>query len=426
VEPRLTTFAEEKALARARISRLHHGDSSVWDLLAEWKKIAIAISDKFTLNQKQQLFFFLKVDNRMQCLIPNPDRNPFCILVAGPGGAGKSHVYDALKAFYDEVGILPELNFTAPTGVAASNIHGSTTHQELALRTKYTDLIKNNSKPLKALTSRLEATRTLIIDEYFFLGCDDFEKASRNINLARGCNDDPFGNLDLILSGDEYQLTGPKSTPLFDRTYVSLHRSDCQLQALNLAVRQKLTAIKNYWTIENCVILDEVVRQRNPRFVALLGRLRRGTCTVSGEDNDLDFLKQYQIGMPGSCVDPEFSDVLRWIQPPGHGAPLITYTNHVRNTHNWLLTQSFAGATNQEFAVYYAEDTVGRGKNKTILTGRNAEDAWNTPIKALGEDLSGRLALVIGMPIFVVDNMVVELGVSNGSGGTLVSVEYEV
>jgi hypothetical protein len=71
----------------------------------------------------------------MNSLIPDPDRKPFRILIGCSGGTGKSHVYDALKAFYNEVGILPELNFTAPTGVAASNIHGSTTHQELALQT---------------------------------------------------------------------------------------------------------------------------------------------------------------------------------------------------------------------------------------------------------------------------------------------------
>ncbi|KAJ7745329.1 hypothetical protein B0H16DRAFT_1273452, partial [Mycena metata] len=84
------------------------------------------------------------------------------------------------------------------------------------------------------------------------------------------------------------------------------------------------------------------------------------------------------------------------------------------------MTQAFAGATGQEFAVYYAKDTVGRGRNKTELAGQNARDAWDTPIKSLAEDLSGRLALVIGMPIFVVDNIAVELGISNGSGGTLV------
>ncbi|KAJ6490800.1 hypothetical protein C8R47DRAFT_945414, partial [Mycena vitilis] len=90
------------------------------------------------------------------------------------------------------------------------------------------------------------------------------------------------------------------------------------------------------------------------------------------------------------------------------------------------MTQSFAAATNQEFAVYYSEDTVGRGANKIELTGQNARDAWDTPIKAHADDLSGRLPLVIGMPVFIVDNIAVELGVSNGSGGTLVNIDYVI
>ncbi|KAJ7164354.1 hypothetical protein C8R46DRAFT_864570, partial [Mycena filopes] len=90
------------------------------------------------------------------------------------------------------------------------------------------------------------------------------------------------------------------------------------------------------------------------------------------------------------------------------------------------MTQAFAGATGQEFAVYYAKDTVGRGRNKTVLAAQNARDAWSTPIKSLAEDLSGRLGLVIGMPVFVVENLAVELGISNGSGGTLVNIEYEI
>ncbi|KAJ7091754.1 hypothetical protein C8R44DRAFT_581357, partial [Mycena epipterygia] len=141
------------------------------------------ISDKFTLNKKQRLAFFLKINDRMQCLLPNPHRKPFRLIIGGPGGTGKSHIYDATKAFYDEVGILGELNFTAPTGVSASNIHGSTTHHQLSLRTKYPDLTKDNSSPLKLLVTRLEPTCTLIIDEFFFMGCKDFEKLSRNINL---------------------------------------------------------------------------------------------------------------------------------------------------------------------------------------------------------------------------------------------------
>ncbi|KAJ7507051.1 hypothetical protein B0H11DRAFT_1647166, partial [Mycena galericulata] len=141
------------------------------------------VIDKFTLNKKQRLVFLLKVHHRMQDLVPNAGRKPFRLIIGGPGGAGKSHIYDALKAFYDEVGILPELNFTAPTGVSAVNIRGSTLHHEASLRVKYPSLTKDNSAALQSLMERLDSTRTLIVDEYFFLGCADFEKMSRNINL---------------------------------------------------------------------------------------------------------------------------------------------------------------------------------------------------------------------------------------------------
>ncbi|KAF9017147.1 hypothetical protein BDZ89DRAFT_926886, partial [Hymenopellis radicata] len=90
------------------------------------------------------------------------------------------------------------------------------------------------------------------------------------------------------------------------------------------------------------------------------------------------------------------------------------------------MTKAFASATGQTFAVYYAEDSIGSGPDRIILRGQNAEDAWNTPIKSLANDLSGRLPLVIGMPIFVVANLAVELGVARGSAGTLVSIDYEV
>ncbi|KAF9064654.1 hypothetical protein BDP27DRAFT_1230140, partial [Rhodocollybia butyracea] len=83
----------------------------------------------FTLNQRQKLAFLLLVNDRMQRL-QNPQQEPFHFIVGGPGESGKSHLYDALCAFYMEIGCSMELTFTAPTGVAASNIHGSTIHSE--------------------------------------------------------------------------------------------------------------------------------------------------------------------------------------------------------------------------------------------------------------------------------------------------------
>ncbi|KAJ7592801.1 hypothetical protein C8J56DRAFT_779175, partial [Mycena floridula] len=140
------------------------------------------IIEKYTLNRKQCLAFLLPVTHRMTAPDSNDNvQRPFRMIIGGPGGTGKSHVYDALRAFYEQLRMKHELNFTVPTGVSASNIGGSTIHSELSLRTASSTLTKSNSKALKELVARLEATQTLIVDEYFFLGCKDWEKASRHI-----------------------------------------------------------------------------------------------------------------------------------------------------------------------------------------------------------------------------------------------------
>ncbi|KAF9069373.1 hypothetical protein BDP27DRAFT_1186041, partial [Rhodocollybia butyracea] len=90
------------------------------------------------------------------------------------------------------------------------------------------------------------------------------------------------------------------------------------------------------------------------------------------------------------------------------------------------MSKAFAAATGQEFGIYFAEDLVGKGRKRVVLTGQNAIDAWDTNIKANANYFSGCLPLVIGMPVFVVENVAVEIGIANGSRGTLVSVQYEV
>ncbi|KAJ7251341.1 hypothetical protein C8J57DRAFT_959861, partial [Mycena rebaudengoi] len=136
------------------------------------------VIEHFTLNPKQKLAFLLKVDNCIRRLDPTTEHKPFRLIIGGSGGTGKSHIYDALHAFYEEVGLLHELTFTAPTGVAASNVRGSTTHSEGAIRVASAILAKPNSSSLKALVACLEGKETFVVDEGYFLSCEDAEKLS--------------------------------------------------------------------------------------------------------------------------------------------------------------------------------------------------------------------------------------------------------
>ncbi|THU90477.1 hypothetical protein K435DRAFT_598643, partial [Dendrothele bispora CBS 962.96] len=137
------------------------------------------VSLKFTLNIKQRLAFLLWVSVRMG----SNDREPFRLIIGGPGGTGKSHLYDAIKFFYRSLKIDHEIAFTAPTGISASNIGASTTASFLSLRTPYSQLAKRNSTTVKKIITRLDSVKSLVIDKFFFLGCEDFHKISKHLNL---------------------------------------------------------------------------------------------------------------------------------------------------------------------------------------------------------------------------------------------------
>ena len=54
-------------------------------------------------------------------------------MIAGPGGTGKSQVFDAIRDFYTLLDHAYQLKITAPTGLTANNIGGSTIHSEGSL-----------------------------------------------------------------------------------------------------------------------------------------------------------------------------------------------------------------------------------------------------------------------------------------------------
>ncbi|KAJ6505147.1 hypothetical protein C8R45DRAFT_787660, partial [Mycena sanguinolenta] len=88
------------------------------------------------------------------------------------------------------------------------------------------------------------------------------------------------------------------------------------------------------------------------------------------------------------------------------------------------MAEAFATATGQGCNVYHSRDTRGRGRKRQQLAGLAAEAAWAVPVKE-ANDLGGKVPYVPRMPVFCTENIATELGISNGSPGTLVSVIFE-
>ncbi|XP_028517714.1 ATP-dependent DNA helicase RRM3-like [Exaiptasia diaphana] len=131
----------------------------------------------------------------------------YSVFISGEAGSGKSFfLRSTIKKLKEAFGF-SRVAVAAPTGIAAVNVGGTTIHSFAGIGT--------GSKGAHELISRIQAnpdvvTRwrncsVLVIDEISMLSRELFEKLEL---IARSLNDNtkPFGGIQLIFSGDFYQL----------------------------------------------------------------------------------------------------------------------------------------------------------------------------------------------------------------------------
>ena len=158
------------------------------------------------------------------------------MFLSGPGGVGKSHVIkliysDTLKFLRLLGAIQPDdviVLLTAPTGVAAFSINGTTLHSSFLLGTgKYTGFQPLNHDRLNTLRSKLSKLTLVIIDE---VGANMLLEIHKRLQQIKGMSDDvTFGGISILAVVDLYQLPSVAQTPLFSTVTVTLN---CIPQAL--------------------------------------------------------------------------------------------------------------------------------------------------------------------------------------------------
>ncbi|KAF8575304.1 hypothetical protein K439DRAFT_1270377, partial [Ramaria rubella] len=140
--------------------------------------------EKFTLNYEQTLAFLIVADQHgREMTSPQPQLH---MMIGGPGGAGKYQVFDAIGEFYDQLHHADQLKITAPTGLSANNVHGSTTHSEGALHVSRKSMRAEGCQG-ERLHSNLEdcfrGITLMITDEIYFLGAADNGLLSENLRI---------------------------------------------------------------------------------------------------------------------------------------------------------------------------------------------------------------------------------------------------
>jgi DNA-binding NarL/FixJ family response regulator len=129
-------------------------------------------------------------------------RNAF---LTGSAGTGKTFLLNKYIKYLKNRKITPVV--LAPTGIAASHINGMTIHSffGLGVKERVNDgLIKFLIKQ-KFIKNRLDRLDVLIIDEVSMISPDLFETIDRILRKFKN-TEQPFGGVQVILSGDFFQL----------------------------------------------------------------------------------------------------------------------------------------------------------------------------------------------------------------------------
>ena len=182
------------------------------------------------------------------------------VFITGGAGVGKSYV---IRGIVNRARSLKlSVAVTATTGVAAMQIEGQTLHSFAGIRLGK-ESVDHLFKSMRT-TSKItwNDVSILVIDEISMIDPNYFQKLDQVVRRVRGVFNKPFGGVQIVAVGDFFQL----------------------MPVLPNGALTKFCFQLNEWRqcIERVIVLKQVHRQSDTRFVELLNRVR--TATPSADD----------------------------------------------------------------------------------------------------------------------------------------------
>ncbi|KAF7367214.1 ATP-dependent DNA helicase PIF1 [Mycena sanguinolenta] len=188
------------------------------------------------------------------------------IFFSGSAGTGKSVLLrEIINELKNRDPRSSTLGITASTGIAAINIGGCTLHSWAGIgignesAKKMAGKFIGQAKHGSMLLDRWKHVKTLIIDEISMVDGQLFDKLEEMARLLRG-NDAPFGGIQLVLSGDFFQLP-PVPNRNGDEIITPVFAFDAKTWEI---------------CVGRPVTLTRVFRQKDQTFVTLLNAMRFG------------------------------------------------------------------------------------------------------------------------------------------------------
>ena len=196
------------------------------------------------------------------------------LFITGPGGTGKTALISQLVSWSKMHG--KKLQVCALTGCAAVllNCNARTLHSWSGIKTargerdKIIHSVVNNRK----LSKEWRKTQILIVDEVSMMSRKIFDIIDQIARIIRCC-DRPFGGMQVIFTGDFYQLP-PVGTAGEPDTNEFCFQSENWYKTFSL---------------ENHIELRTIFRQTDPLYIRILDQIRRGEL----EEANIQILQSY-------------------------------------------------------------------------------------------------------------------------------------
>jgi hypothetical protein len=315
--------------------------------------------------------------------------------LGGEGGTGKSKVILAFTKFLQRIKLRHKLRIGAITGVAANQVDGSTISSML----RFGQSLKAQGKASDDLRKEFESVTIFFIDEISFVGCENLQHISNRLCELKNC-DEPFGGMTVILAGDFYQIQPIGTTPLYKSADSGRNLADALAGYLKFRkVTHRVTLERQYRMAKDPIYMDFVQRYRD-------GKQKPVT--------DNKYLQKRRL----SAKNPLRTGHLSHLKED----PVIIVEGNEQRYHiNMTKAKAMAAATGQKLFFSVAVDKC----SNAALTTKLRYELLMLPDGSSTKYGAGILPLLVGMPVVLKTNIGVELGMANGSIGTIVKITLD-